>query len=426
MTSHEPWFEPSGGVERLETVDEPYLGTVQVPKRAETKSLIAKLVVPMIGLVVAGVFVGGFVAFNGEGGKHHVVADGTKLGTPEAAVAAVTPPAVAQPAAEPAPAPAVPAVVVAPEPAPAVAAAPEPAPAVAAVPEPTPAVAAPAPEPTPAPAPVAHVETAPAVVAAPIAAQSKLVDIRIDSKPSGATVMLVDRGRTSFLGTTPMSAAMDPSRGYDVVFTYANRPTQVEHLDPKTTSHLAITLGKPGNQALPATKVAAPAKAETQTMVEPKHVAAAPKAAPVSAPTQVEKKAVEPKVVQPKVTEKVTEPKVVQPKVAEKATEPKVTEPPKVERGREEPKATPERIEKKVAVAEPAGNGTLMVSSKPPCEIYIDGKPTGLSTPQRSLPLSAGSHKITLVNTAQNLKKTVAVQITADKPTKLIQDLMKQ
>jgi PEGA domain len=73
----------------------------------------------------------------------------------------------------------------------------------------------------------------------------------------------------------------------------------------------------------------------------------------------------------------------------------------------------------------PAGEGTLMISSKPPCEIYVDGKATGLMTPQRAIKLAAGSHKITLVNAAEKLKKTLAVQITADQPTKVIQDLMK-
>ncbi len=76
-------------------------------------------------------------------------------------------------------------------------------------------------------------------------------------------------------------------------------------------------------------------------------------------------------------------------------------------------------------VPEAGGDGVLMISSKPPCEIYVDGKATGLMTPQRAIPLLAGNHKITLVNASQKIKKTLAVAITADKPTKVIQDLMK-
>jgi len=70
--------------------------------------------------------------------------------------------------------------------------------------------------------------------------------------------------------------------------------------------------------------------------------------------------------------------------------------------------------------------GVLMVSAKPPCEIIVDGKDTGLMTPQRAIPLAAGAHKITFVNAAQSINKTVVVKIEADKPTKLIQDLMKK
>jgi hypothetical protein len=72
----------------------------------------------------------------------------------------------------------------------------------------------------------------------------------------------------------------------------------------------------------------------------------------------------------------------------------------------------------------PAGTGTLMLSSKPPCEILVDGKATGLSTPQRAIELAAGAHKITLLNEAAGINKTVMVQINAGQPTKLVRDLI--
>ena len=65
-----------------------------------------------------------------------------------------------------------------------------------------------------------------------------------------------------------------------------------------------------------------------------------------------------------------------------------------------------------------------MISSKPPCEILVDGKSTGLTTPQRAIKLPAGGHRITLVNATERINKTIAVQITAGTPTKVIQDLM--
>jgi hypothetical protein len=74
------------------------------------------------------------------------------------------------------------------------------------------------------------------------------------------------------------------------------------------------------------------------------------------------------------------------------------------------------------APAPSGGNGMLMVSAKPPCDILIDGKSTGLATPQRAIPLSPGAHAITLVNSQNGIKKTIAVKVEAKKSTKLIKD----
>lgn len=65
-----------------------------------------------------------------------------------------------------------------------------------------------------------------------------------------------------------------------------------------------------------------------------------------------------------------------------------------------------------------------MVSSKPPCEIAIDGVATMLTTPQRAIKLKPGKHKVTLFNTSQAIEVTYTVDIQANKPTKLIRDLM--
>jgi hypothetical protein len=90
-------------------------------------------------------------------------------------------------------------------------------------------------------------------------------------------------------------------------------------------------------------------------------------------------------------------------------------------------KPAPEKaavVEKPKAEKAAGGSGTLMISSKPPCEIMIDGKATGLLTPQRGIPLAAGAHKITLVNAGEHIEKTLMVQINADQPTKLVKDLL--
>lgn len=158
---------------------------------------VGKLVLPMVLLVIAGTVIGGYVVFRGGG----------ELSSRE--VAAVS--------------------------------APETTPAV----NPAPVVAEPkVPEPTPASP--ANVE--PAAAAETAARPAMLVDVRIDSTPSGATVTLVDRGTPQFVGTTPVNATVDASREYDLVFTYPNKATWVEHLDASATRRVAVTLGAGGRE----------------------------------------------------------------------------------------------------------------------------------------------------------------------------------
>jgi len=80
---------------------------------------------------------------------------------------------------------------------------------------------------------------------------------------------------------------------------------------------------------------------------------------------------------------------------------------------------------RKPAPKAPAGPpGNLLIGSKPPCKIFIDGKDTGLKTPQRGIKLAPGTHKITLVNNEQNLKKTIRVKIESGKDTRVIENLL--
>jgi hypothetical protein len=391
------WFDVSAAVHKIDAD-----GTAVVPRplNRDTLSLVKKLAVPTIVLAIIGIMVGGYFAFDGNGGKKKKtvaasVAEAPKAEThvamavapteaPPAAPAQAEPPTKAEqvekqaaaeteaakpaadsgsmlpaattavlthepakaaptktdvaPKAEPAPAPT--------KAEPALAAVAAPATAPKAEPAPTEAAPVKAVAPSTAPAAVREVQTVRGVV--------KLVDVRIDSKPSGATVMLVDNGKTSFLGSTPLATSLDPSRKYDVIFTSPGRPTQMAPLDPAKTSRLDVTLAraKSGHRA----------KKEASASLGDSFI-----------DKSVDKPAAEPK-----------------------------------------------------ADKKPPGEGTLMVSSKPPCEIVIDGKPTGLTTPQRSIPLSVGAHKITFINDAEGIKKTVSVSITADQSTKLIQDLMKK
>ena len=382
----QPWPMPAAGPAGPEPTPlnaprerspEHLIGTLRLTRRSDLQIVLSKLVLPMTILLVAGMLIGGYVGFHGEGVVPRSPTASASEPQPAKRSASVPAPPVepSQPEPQRAAAPAVTAVAVVPaatggNPAPDV----EPAPAnpellaspAAATPPVEPAgtgALAPPTRPVAPPAPAAAIEipaapAAPAeVVAAPppgsttAAAPQVLVDVRIDSTPSGATVMLVDRGKTQYVGNTPVSAAVDPSHEYDLVLTYPGEPTTLVHLDPASTRRVAITLG-----------------------------------APASAPKPAEGARHHP------------------------------------ERAPPEPPATRRPARQ---TAEPAGEGTLKISSKPPCEIVIDGKSTGLVTPQLSIALPAGNHRVTLVNREKDIKKTLSVQISANTTEKVIEDFMK-
>ncbi len=385
--SAENWFEQSRAVEKFE--EETYVGTAPVfrTRPPEGTSLVKKLIMPTMGLVIVGILVGGFVAFSGK--KTHAAAP-AKVAVVQAPVAKpVSVNRAPRPSTESINAATATAGAEQPEP-PAPAAAVEPAPAPVAEPVAVAAALAPVAVPTPAPAVVAAAVPAPVREVQTTRGVVKLVDVRIDSRPAGATVMLVDNGKTSFLGTTPIATSLDPSRPYDVVFTLEGRPTQMAHLDPAKSSKLDVVLGKTAT----AVKVAATPAPAAREIAAP-----APARAPAPRHHQVARSA-------PPSTE-LAEPSFDAPAPTKVTT-----------------KAEPASETHADRPAVSNGIGTLMVSSKPPCEILIDGKSTGMTTPQRAIQLPPGAHKITFVNTTQNINKTVAVSITADQTTKLIKDLL--
>lgn len=196
-------------------------------------------------------------------------------------------------------------------------------------------------------------------------------EVRIDTVPYGASVTLVDNGTQMPLGTTPLAATVETSRQYELLIEHPKFPTQTIALDPQATKHINIPL----QAAAPVTAVA---KVEAPVLTAPVATTAKTKPTPAPAPVQA--------------------PKTKRPAPLEKAREP--------------------------VAAATGGEGTLMISAKPPCEISVDGKATGLTTPQRAISLSAGSHKVTLTNTTAGIRETFAVKITPGAPTKVIRDLM--
>ncbi len=74
--------------------------------------------------------------------------------------------------------------------------------------------------------------------------------------------------------------------------------------------------------------------------------------------------------------------------------------------------------------AQPAAElGVLMLGSKPPCAIHIDGRDTGLETPQRSIELASGTHEVSLVNETYDIREKFSVKIKPGDKTRVIKDM---
>ena len=69
------------------------------------------------------------------------------------------------------------------------------------------------------------------------------------------------------------------------------------------------------------------------------------------------------------------------------------------------------------------GFGVLQIGSKPPCDIYVDDRAPGLSTPQRSIRRRPGRHRIGLVNTDVGIDERFTVRIRDGRTTKIIRDM---
>ena len=209
------WFEASRAVDRVE-MDDDISGTLPVQRQARGNKTHKLIAWGVVGAVVVVLF-GGYLMFDGSGGKKHTAAAATRTAAAEPASGSAQPNAeqIVQPGNSHTPT----------------------AEAAAAPAQPAPAAADPSAQ--PAPAAAAPTATATTSDSAPAgtspAAPGKLVDVRIDSKPAGATVMLVDNGKTSFLGNTPVSATVDPSRMYDVDL-HARRPADADAA-PRRQAH---------------------------------------------------------------------------------------------------------------------------------------------------------------------------------------------
>ena len=91
-----------------------------------------------------------------------------------------------------------------------------------------------------------------------------------------------------------------------------------------------------------------------------------------------------------------------------------------------EPRTSDKPAAAEKSSAPSSGEGYLRLGSKPWTNIVVDGKETGLHTPQTHLKLGAGSHRVTLTNPQFNIKETFSVDIKAGETETVIKDLRSQ
>jgi len=229
---------------------------------------------------------------------------------------------------------------------------------------------------------------------------------QFESTPPGAMVSLIIDGKRQEIGPSPAKAPLDPRSTYHVLF---EKPGYVSVNRPIVFSggseeRVVANLEKAGDESM---------GGDNQG----------------SAARTVEPKAVEPKAVEPKAVDRTPPHKVIRP-TPEKVVPAKgppakgtsarpATEPGSTSEATPD-KATPETSAE--VAAEAKGQGVLVLGSKPPCDIIIDGSTTGLHTPQKEIKLPAGRHRITLVNSEFGIKETFTVDIKADTTEKMIKD----
>lgn len=205
-----------------------------------------------------------------------------------------------------------------------------------------------------------QVEPAPAAELVPVVSPIvTTVAGHVTSEPAGAIVTLVEDGVPRVLGATPIEADLDPSRAYELL---------VEH--PGYWSDVRLIVFEDGDASGDIREHVELSEQEP----EPVAVAAAEEP-PAAAPARVR---------------------------ARKAT----------------PRRAPSRT-----ITERDDRGTLMLHAKPPCEIAIDGRDTGLTTPRRDIKLAPGTYKVTLSNREHQIREHLTVTIRAGRAVRVSRDM---
>jgi len=209
---------------------------------------------------------------------------------------------------------------------------------------------------------------------------------KFDSSPAGADVFLVAGGQRVSVGKTPTQASLDPRLSYQVVFEKDGYVAQSKPIvisgNPEEKVSIVLDLGSAESAGASAPRGMAQAPSSSSRVGRQ----APPRTAPARTPAPV----------------KPADPAPVAPA-------PTPVRPP--ERPPQVPPESPTKDE-----------GTLRLGSKPPCEIYVDGKNTGLKTPQSEIKLSAGRHKVTLINNEFGIKESFSIEIRSGEETLAVKD----
>ena len=228
-----------------------------------------------------------------------------------------------------------------------------------------------------------------------------------ESTPPGAVVSLIIDGKRESLGTSPAKSPLDPRKSYQVLFekpgyVSVNRPVLFTGaLDEKIIVNLekagGVTVAETGSAANPNAGNAGHVAAPFPPIVPVQHPVAHP-VGPATHPAN--------------------------PTNGEHISNGGNTPLPGDKPGSGEKPSSGEKPAGGETGDKPAssGQGTLLIGSKPPCDIFIDGSSTGLHTPAKDIKLPAGKHKVTLVNNEFGIRETFTVDIKADAVEKAIKD----
>jgi hypothetical protein len=245
----------------------------------------------------------------------------------------------------------------------------------------------------------------------------KRVEVTVESDPERAEIYLVRGGREELVGKAPQKLVLDPT----LEFALIARRDRHRPWRRALVFGTALTLGVRAKlEPLSKTELAeqqrlakqrAKAEAQARRQADAQRKANAARAA-ADARAARSKKSKE----QPTVAAKAK--KSSSSKALAAQSKPG-TKPATAAKG-ERPSARDTQAEKPKAGDAAAKMGTLMVNTVPWTQILIDGRDTGLTTPQRQIALAAGKHKVTLRNPKFNIDQTFVVAVMAGKPTKLI------